>query len=761
MTTFTNELEGQQQFFLKYLPIIDNSLTADDILTDHTDGVVRGNIIEFKLVITDLTHTLSQAIRYLSSMRIKGRSIPSNIILVSLNTETAYLYHSVDYLSDIEKVYIGSASSGIEGFSADKYLEKLEYGVNDEDEYRLISLLRSEKYTKINIDENCIVGWGERYYRENPTANKSAFIGDIGGNVKIIGEIRKPTHFKELINPYLKETNVQFQYLMDKLNDDLNKKDLGAFYTPVEYAKKSYELLMRAIERVPDGNDYIILDRCAGTGNLEENLPPEILSHCVLSTVEYYEYKVLLEVLSDKVKYIIPPTEREDTFMNGLVRGADALSEDYLNNPVLKSFIDDPKMTIIIFENPPYGEVNGSTRGKGSSASWKKSFIANKMNEDTNVQGAVKNDMANLFIWSAFKYYLRQPTDSLVVYSPIKYWKSQNLINKEFGGGFAFNRKAFHAPTAAMISCILWSNEDTPEVNDSIELEAWNLLNRELIYEGNLTINRVHSVLSEKYYDNRKFPEDTLDGIATNLDGTERIDGTIRAPKVYNDNVVGFLVANGQGFDSPRLNSGLVIANRYDSNGFILREDVFLEKLPLLSAGKYTDHENDWKIMSNIMKTGDKSEDYHNDIVNGKLDNFLLKNLLWVSLTHYAHMRSFLGSDGRLYRNQLTLDTTNGETLATKFLRAFKFNEQEKALINQFMRVLEFAKETKEYNPELTYGLYQIDKELNTYYKDIKTQKNIRNYPALHGEINSLKQNVKKYYMNEIVPTLFEYEFLK
>ncbi|WP_341493697.1 hypothetical protein [Mesomycoplasma ovipneumoniae] len=63
-----------------------------------------------------------------------------------------------------------------------------------------------------------------------------------------------------------------------------------------------------AISEVPKDNDYIILDRCAGTGNLEKWLTDEELSHVIVSTYEYYEYKVLVELLGDKVRHIIPPT---------------------------------------------------------------------------------------------------------------------------------------------------------------------------------------------------------------------------------------------------------------------------------------------------------------------------------------------------------------------------------------------------------------------------------------------------------------------
>ena len=75
--------------------------------------------------------------------------------------------------------------------------------------------------------------------------------------------------------------------------------------------------------------------------------------------------------------------------------------------------------------------------------------------------------------------------------------------------------------------------------------------------------------------------------------------------------------------------------------------------------------------------------------------------------------------------------------------------------------VLAKAKETKNYNSDLTYGVYQIFAELNTFREDEITGANIPDYPELNGHLKSLKQKVKEYYNSEIVPTLFEYEFLK
>jgi len=447
------EPEGQRDFYESYLKLIDHSLSVDDVLSDNTDGTLNGNLLEFKVNINDLNSTLFQAIKYLSAFRIKGKPVPANIILISLNDGKAYCFHSADYLTYIEQVYIGSASKDNSGFIGGHPFAELYYIENQADENKLISLLRENNFTKIHIDENDIVGWATSYYKQYPNARKSDFIGDLTGKVKIIGEIRKPDKFKDYIFPYEGATNTKFQYLMDKLNDDIQKKNLGAFYTPTLYAEKSLELVRDAIKRVPIGNDYIILDRCAGTGNLELGLTDEEKSHAILSTVEYYEYKVLLEILGDKVRYIIPPTEKADTFNMGLVRGADALSEEYINNPVIKQYINNPKCTIILFENPPYAETTSAEHQRHGvsveSSAWKKSYVLNEMRKE--ISGSALNDLGNAFIWSGFKYYLRQSTDSYIVYSPVKYWKAQHLISKKFINGFAFNRKHFHTNIEACI----------------------------------------------------------------------------------------------------------------------------------------------------------------------------------------------------------------------------------------------------------------------------------------------------------------------
>lgn len=77
-------------------------------MIENTYGVYNGNLFEFKLNITNINVVLFQAIKYLSRLRISGIPVPANIILVSLNTETAYTYKSEDYREFIETTYYNS-----------------------------------------------------------------------------------------------------------------------------------------------------------------------------------------------------------------------------------------------------------------------------------------------------------------------------------------------------------------------------------------------------------------------------------------------------------------------------------------------------------------------------------------------------------------------------------------------------------------------------------------------------------------------------
>ena len=224
MANYNTEREGQIEFYQTFLPLIDPGLSLEDILSDDNDGVLNGNLLEFKLRVSDLNAVLFQCVKYLSALRIKGKQVPANIVIIDLNGEQAYLYKSDDYLADIEKVYVGGASKSNAGFIGQPYHEKYMYGADQLAAANLIKCLKEKDFTRIHIDENCIVGWATAFYKAMPTARKEDFIGDDTGKHKTIGEIRNPSIFAKYIYPYTGVSNVKFQYLMDKLNDTLQKK---------------------------------------------------------------------------------------------------------------------------------------------------------------------------------------------------------------------------------------------------------------------------------------------------------------------------------------------------------------------------------------------------------------------------------------------------------------------------------------------------------------------------------------------------------
>ena len=671
------------------------------------------------------------------------------------------------YLDSIEKVYIGAASKRNKGFIAAAPSIVLNYD-DVSDASRLIGILRENNFTKIHIDANCIVGWAEHYYRLRPAARKADFLGDSEGRVKIIGEIRKPSVLADYIHPYLGKTNVKFNYLMDQLNDFITKKDLGAFYTPDPYAKKAVELVRKAISRVPSGNDYIILDRCAGTGNLERHLNDEELSHCILSTYEYYEYKVMVELLGDKVLEIIPPIEKEDTFMGGMVRGSDALSKDFVDNAIVAKYLNDPNVTIIMFENPPFAETTSlehqrAGKGRHSSSQWKNSYVVQEMKKHIksikNVPNSASNEMSNAFIWSAFKYYLRQPTDSYVVFSPVKYWKAQHLVNKRLIDGFAGDRHHFHARKHSCVLVALWSNEDSDM--EAFQVPGYDIENDNLGDPVMLDFRRIGGSFSKPYYDRRPISDSLNKGVLCGCDGLEKIGGKHRIRAFSGKDILGYMVVDGSGFDQPDLHSCLTVSGRFNGNGFYLRRDNYIEKMPLFAASRYISYINSWTERGRIMKSGDGADRYSRSVNSGKLDGWLKKCLLFTCLEMQNHMRSFVASDGTIYRNELCLDTTNGATVASEELSALKKNETEESLFEAWSNVITAARSCENYDKTKTYGVYQIDTELNTRHKDLDTGEITFDYPELNGDIKTLKELNKRYYLEEIVPFLFEYEFLK
>lgn len=750
---YANEREGQIKFFENYGIPYDTDPT---VLTNNTDGVYNGVIMEFKLNISDLNATLFQVVKYLSAFRVKGIDVPATILLIDLNGQKAYKYNSEDYRAAINKTYVGSASVNNSGFTSKCPVETIDYSemVGSAKLKKILKNTKTitQKYMPVDIDEENIVGLGTRYYAEVPGATKGDFLGDKG-------EIRKPVYFKGLIVPYTGKDNEKFKEIMDKLNDKAHQKDLGAFYTPAPYCELTVQLVVDAANRAIDGGkkDYIILDRCAGTGNLEEKLigvydknNDELISHVVCSTYEYYEYKVLKTRIGDKVRDLIPPTEADIVYANGLISNSNAMDEDYINNPILRAYVDDPDVAIIGYENVPYHDETSNTKS-GTKTKKTEDYITTKMKEI--VGGKETNELANRFAWSMQKYYMRGEFDAYVIYSPIKYWKNYKFFNMKFEEGCALNREHFHASESCVVAA-LWVNEKP--TNNDIKVSCYNIVDNNIVKENDdLIITRVDIPASAGYSKMKFLKSDKTDKLFCETNGCIR-NGKTHAKSYYTNEIIGYMVSCA--FPFAPLNKGLTRFTIYNGHGCYLTKDNYKELLPLWCAKNYKP--DYWYQKDVYATTYDGNGSYKTDV------EFLKKCLIFTGLTNQNKILS-MKVDGKTYLDELCFDHN---TIASKELRKMRkdknpLNKDEEDLMKLWFKILKEAKQCANYNPDYKYSPYQIREELNTFKKVLNSTGNkevkVYDYPELNGDLKSLQSKVTAYYKKYIEPKMFEYELIK
>ena len=164
-----------------------------------------------------------------------------------------------------------------------------------------------------------------------------------------------------------------------------------------------------------------------------------------------------------------------------------------------------------------------------------------------------------------------------------------------------------------------------------------------------------------------------------------------------------------------------------------------------------------WYDKDVYFTTSDGGDAYTHD------DDFLKSCLIYTCLSNQNKCISFDGSDGRYYRNELCFDITNGDTVASADIAKMTLDADEKALMKLWGDILAEAKKTANYDNRLTYGIYQITKELNTSYKtgNGRSQQTVYDYPTLNGYLETLRTNLKAYYKSHITDKMFQYELLK
>ena len=764
---FTDEVTYQTIFYEK--------LFGDDFevnIDRNTDGYIDGTIFEHKQNVMSYgrSKALSQALIYLVRFNRDGIPVPKNIMLVSQDEKKVYLYDANDYsdiINNIPKYSTLQASQGIIDFKERKDPKIIKYDLdNISKSLDLLNVLnQTPEYVKVDINIHNVFGWSLYFYANASKPKK----------VEFFKEIRNPKkELSDYINPWKGEEK-DFSLIMDLLNDPLVQKKLGAFYTPSLYAKKAVELVRMAIQKIPEGNDYIILDRCAGTGNLEMELTEEELSHVIVNTYEVKEWHALKDRLGNLVRCILPPIPQEkNTYpiydKDGCLDGSNALTKAFVVREEIKKYIDDPNCNIIIFENPPYSDDAADTPETGVSRG---NSEANDLTEVMNskfksdFKGLVlSKDPLNVFIWSGFEYYLKKPDDAYIVFGPLKYWKTGHLVNKEFIKGYLFNREHFHA-SAEAVSCIYWKNKDLVPL-ETIKLEVFDIADEKIKKIKTVDVKKIHVAPSEKLFDKRSLDDDTIDGIYCQRNGKEGQKKKSTGTKpIYNKNIIGWVHLVGMSFNPKNCNLTRTTLN-LRKNGFYLRDDNFIEKLPLFCAKTFCPQ--NWYEANVYFTSGDGGDSYVQD------EEFLKKCLIYTCLTQKNKCRSLEGTtDGRNYQNELCLE--NG-TLSRKkldeIIKRTPLSEDEKLLISEYDDIIkEISKKDnntneyiyEEYNSAFKYGIFQIEDEINVNIvvgqdkkgKDIIMPK----YGDLNNLLSSFKKKVQCYYNKHIVDDLIKYQLLK
>jgi hypothetical protein len=418
-------------------------------------------------------------------------------------------------------------------------------------------------------------------------------------------------------------------------------------------------------------------------------------------------------------------------------------------------------------ENPPFSEAgSGGAQNTGKKDNlWKKSFVIQEMKKE--IKGVATNELANLFIWSGFKKYLTKPQDSYILYSPTKYWRNQNLVNKQFADGFLCNRKEFHDKKemqASAMGCIWWRNIDDNETKQ-LTLKPYDIIGSELrIATNDIILRKAYEMLSSAY-DSRTFDDDEYTGIICEKDGSEFVkDGRqicVKKP-IFNKNIIAYIQADS--FSIDRKTCRLLRSAVYNGHGFYLRADNFIEKLPLFVAAAfpYSDY---WYTTDTYSKSYDGQGKHLRD------SEFLKRCLIYTALTPKNKCRSLQGSDNRFYRNELCFD--RDDTLASIELQKFidnglVLNDDEQTLLKYWGDVLFEAKKTQEYKnmpSNWRLGFWQIKEEINIKIEQGLNRKGEPNivpkYPILNTEVIKLEQAVKRYYNNFLIKLLFKYELVK
>ena len=331
-----------------------------------------GSLIEFKVVAKSNSDVFNQMKRYIRAYNARGLSLPKYGVYIITESQK-YTVFDLEYETYCEDAVICS--------NLDLVVDS-ERRTSNADNW-----INNTKTQKGWIDENSIVAYNDIYFSSRGKSRKK--------KDDFIAELANPTILN--IKPYEWQPDGDMERkLLDCLGSTELKKRLGAFFTPAYAARQSTNYVRNIIRSLSEDEDYVIVDRCCGSGNLEMEFTEEELSHCILSTMVFAEKTTLKGLYEGKVKAILPLDETTDS--DGCMPSGDALSEEF--NSGLSTVLEicrrdaenrGKKLVVIGLENPPYAEPqaeatrSGKTQ-KGTSNNWLTEQM--KQDESINVLGS-------------------------------------------------------------------------------------------------------------------------------------------------------------------------------------------------------------------------------------------------------------------------------------------------------------------------------------------------------------------------------------
>ena len=440
----------------------------------------------------------------------------------------------------------------------------------------------------------------------------------------------------------------------DKMNEKYVQKVQGAFFTPSQYVKISTEYVLKAIEESKkDGyDDYVIIDRCAGVGNLESQFPEEVYKHMILGTINQ------AEALTANIRFngLCTVIVQDALSRDGVLLYKEKIEEYKVKNKV-------KKLAIIFLENPPY--LNPASKAMFlNNLKFEKSYVRQLMKE--NKVNMTNLDLDEEFIWSCYNIY--NPY-AYIHYGPIASWKSKNKMNKEIKAAYMCNRKYFNASEAVIM--LFWlGNKDKNEEEYLCDSDL-----------GKYKIKKVHNQINKLL------------------------------PNCEKEDAVCYLIVNSFSNTNQNLHAFIGDMETKGKDGFNISRKDLLKSLPVWVASQMnfcSDGKNpvtgdiDFRVIDTIYKCSDSGTKYQKD------NKFLQDCLLYTLCTHkYVQL---LKSDGLFYKTaEEELDEEHKSTEIYKLYRELV----EKTGINGLKNIEKYK--TDEYGElfvEMTFGP-SIDKLKN------------------------------------------------